>query len=348
MKIVAPTSRVAEIEQLALAGANELYCGIVPREWIGRFHAVTANRRPSGNLGDYDELARAVEAAHAHGASLSLVLNAQHYSAAHAEAAAEIAGRFVELGGDALIVSDLGLLSVLAAQLPGTRIHVSSVATCRNAGAARLCRDLGARRLILPRDVTLDEAASIARDVPDIEIEAFILNDGCVFEEGACNTIHLPGRLGGPICLDRYARHHRHRDGRDLSPRLQARLEKNDEAYRKWLWYRFSCGFSTTESGMPFGPCGLCAVPALRRGGIAAVKIAGREAPTARKVASVTMVRTIVDRVTAGASDAEVGDFAMRMRPSVEHCRTGYMCYYPEVLRGREEVTAAQPERGDA
>lgn len=331
MKIVAPISRVAEVEALAQAGAHELYCGVVPHEWIGRFRALTTNRRPSGNLGSYDELAQAIDAAHRHAASLSLVLNAQQYSAEGTDAAVAIAQRFVELGGDALIVSDLGLLATLAAQLPGTRIHVSSVATCRNAAAARLCRDLGARRLILPRDVTIAEATGIAHEVPDIEIEAFILNDGCVFEEGACNTIHLPGRLGGPICLDNYTRSYRRRDGGALSPRLQARLHDNDEAYRKWLWYRFSCGFSTTEQGLPFGPCGLCAMPALRRGGIAAVKIAGREAPTARKLASVQMVRTIFDRIAAGADDAQVFDCAMRLRPSVEHCATGYMCYYPEV-----------------
>lgn len=204
MRIVAPVSRVAEIEPLAQAGASEFYCGLVPPDWLGRFHAINANRRPSGNLTRYEDLARAIDIAHAHEATVSLVLNAQHYSAAQIGAAEDIAGRFAALGGDALIVSDLGLLHALALRFPALRMHVSSVATCRNAGAARLCRELGAQRLILPRDVTLAEAASIAAEVPDIEIEAFVLNDGCIFEEGACHTIHLPGQLGGPICLDRF------------------------------------------------------------------------------------------------------------------------------------------------
>ncbi len=336
MKIVAPISQVTEIEPLALVGVNELYCGIVPPEWIDRFHVATANRRPSGNLSSYDELKRAIEAAHSHNISLSLVLNAQHYSAEGVDAATEIAQRFTEFGGDALIVSDLGLMSALTTALPGIRIHVSSVATCRNPAAAKLCRELGARRLILPRDVTLNEASVIAAEEPDIEVEAFILNDGCVFEEGACSTIHLPGRLGGPICLDTYARSHRRRGGGELSPTLKNRLNENDEAYRKWLWYRFSCGFSTSQSGMPYGPCGLCAIPTLRRRQIAAVKIAGREAPLSRKLASVKMVREIVDLDASGASDAEVSQYAMQLRPSHSHCATGYMCYYPEVLQNRE------------
>src|SRR5690606_26732035 len=143
MRIVAPISRVAEVALLAQAGASELYCGMMPPEWLGRFHALSVNRRPSGNLTRYEDLASAIELAHAHGATLSLVLNAQHYSAAQGEAATEVAERFAELGGDALIVSDLGLVQLLAARLPGLRVHVSSVATCRNAGAARLCRELG-------------------------------------------------------------------------------------------------------------------------------------------------------------------------------------------------------------
>mgnify|MGYP000346612162 CR=1 FL=1 len=223
MRIVAPVSRVAEVAVLAEAGATELYCGLVPPDWRGRFQSISANRRPSGNLASYADLAEAVRSAHAHAAALSLVLNAQHYAAAQIEAAEEIAGRFADLGGDALIVSDLGLVERLATRFPALRVHVSSVATCRNAAAARLCQALGARRLILPRDVTLAEATAIAEEVPDIEIEAFVLNDGCIFEEGACHTIHLPGQLGGPICLDRYRFRHRRRDGGELA-RACARL----------------------------------------------------------------------------------------------------------------------------
>lgn len=334
MKIVAPVSRLDEVAVLASAGANELYCGLALPEWQGRFQAASANRRPSANFRSYVELSAAIEIAHQHGAALSLVLNAQHYSAQQLEAAAVMADRFTELGGDALIVSDLGLLQMLAVRVPGLRLHVSSVATCRNASAAQLCQELGAHRLILPRDVTIDEAVGIARALPELEIEAFILNDACIFEEGACHTIHLPGQLGGPICLDRYRYRYQRRGGAEVSSRLQARLDDNDAAYEKWLWYRFSCGFSTTTDGKPFGPCGLCALPAFRRGRVAAVKIAGREAPTARKLASVQMVKAVVERSLVDTDPAAVQDFATRLRPSVAQCASGNMCYYPEVVTG--------------
>ncbi|NMG53929.1 U32 family peptidase [Aromatoleum aromaticum] len=335
MRIVAPISRVEEVALLAREGAHELYCGFVPEEWVGQFQVPNANRRPSGNLRTPAELAAAIGLAHENGCSLSLVLNAQVYTDDQLDAAIEIAWLFVGLGGDALIISDLGLIGVLSQYLPLGKIHVSSVATCRNGSAAQLCRELGASRLILPRDVTISEACEIAAEVPDLEIEAFILNDACVFEEGACSTVHLPQTLGGPICLDRYVSEYRPRGIRELSAPLLESLQENDREYRQWLWYRFSCGFRTNEQGMPFGPCGLCALSGFLKGGIAAVKIAGREAPTARKIASVRMVKAVLDRVEAGEDGEKLMGFAQELRPSVEHCRKGYMCYYPEVLRER-------------
>jgi len=336
MKIVAPVVNVEQIEVLSEAGANEFYCGFVSDDWVTRFRAPNLNRRPSGNFRSDKELHQAVRAARQRKCSIALVLNAQSYTDEQVDMLLSIASLFLDMGGDALIVSDLGLLAELHERAPSCRIHVSSVSTCRNSDAASFCKELGATRLILPRDVTIDEACEIARETPDFEVEAFILNDGCIFEEGACATLHLPQRLGGPICMDNYDSHYRRRGGGQLNASFLDELRKNGREYEKWLWYRFSCGFTTNEAGMPFGPCGLCALPALANGGITAVKIAGREAPTARKLASVRMVRSVLDRVEAGESREQVMRFAQELRPSVEHCKTGYMCYYPEVLRQQE------------
>ncbi|MCL2656990.1 MAG: U32 family peptidase [Betaproteobacteria bacterium] len=332
MRIVAPVVKVEEVEVLAEAGANEFYCGFVPDDWVARFRAPNLNRRPSGNFRSHAELEQAVRAAHRHGCSITLALNAQSYTGEQGDALLSVVDTFLDMGGDALIVSDLELLAELHVRAPSARIHVSSVATCRNPSAAAFCKELGAARLILPRDVTLSEACEIAGEAPGLEVEAFILNDGCIFEEGACATLHLPQRLGGPICMENYANHYKRRGGGHPNETFLDKLRENDQEYKKWLWYRFSCGFTTTEAGMPFGPCGLCALPALLNGGIAAVKIAGREAPTARKLASVRMVRSVLDRAEAGESREQVMRFAQELRPSVEHCKTGYMCYYPEVL----------------
>jgi len=341
MEITAPISHIDEIEPLIAAGARELYCGVVPPSWVAQFNTGAVNRRYFGNLPGLKEVEKAVVLAHAGGARLFLVLNAQQYGSAQTAALADLARGFAELGGDAAIVADMTLITTLRARVPELAIHVSSVASCRNSAAVGLYRELGVRRVILPRDVTIAEVEAIARKVPDVELEAFVLNDGCVFEEGVCHTVHLPSKLGGPICVDSYPFEYRGAGGRSVPPRVARRLQDNDEDYKRWLWYRFGCGFSTTDAGFPYGPCGLCAIPRFAAAGLASVKIAGREGATARKSKSVEMVRRVLDRQRAGDPEAAVRAAAVGVRHTVTHCRSGFMCYYPEVRWPADSPAAA-------
>lgn len=334
MNITAPVSRVAEIPLLAAAGAAELYCGVVPPEWVAKFGTSGVNRRLFGNLPDLESLAAAVADAHRAGCRLSLVMNAQHYAAHYLGALGELARRFADMGGDALIVGDLGLVAHLADLGLGVSLHVSSVASCRNAESVRLAGELGARRVILPRDVSVAEIRRMAEQAGGIEIEAFILNDGCVFEEGVCHTIHLPQKLGGPICLDAYDTEYRRCDGHPLSEEESEALARNEARYREWVWYRMGCGFSVTPAGLPYGPCGLCAIPELRAAGVRAIKIAGREGATERKLRSVEMVKGILDLDAAGMAAGEVQAAARGLRKEPQHCDKGHMCYYPGQARG--------------
>ncbi len=344
MKIIAPISKADEVVPLAQAGVDEFYCGIVPPDWVERFNNSGVNRRAFGNLSTYDELNAVLEAAHRLDRRVSLVLNAQHYTEEQMAALLDLAGRFAGMGGDALIVGDMGLLSLLAEAGPKIRLHVSSLLSCRNSAAAELYRGLGADRVIFPRDVTLREMAAVIDATPDIEFEAFILNDGCVFEEGNCHTIHLPGRMGGPICMDRYQVAHARVDGAPLAADEQEALAANEERYQQWLWYRFSCGFSVTDQGYPFGPCGLCAMPFLDLSKLTAVKIAGREGATPRKLKSVEMVRAMRDRLVEGAAAAM--SFAQGLRGRQDLCDSGYMCYYREVLEpGFADTAPARARR---
>ena len=330
MKITAPISRIGEIEAQAAAGAHELYCGVVPQEWVARFNTGAVNRRFFGNLDSVATLYAAIEAAHRAGTRLFMVLNAQHYGETYQTALLELAQRFHEAGGDAVIVADLALVVLLHQRLPMLTIHLSSVAGCRNSAGIDFYRDLGVRRVILPRDVTLDEIEGMARAANGIELEVFALNDGCVFEEGTCHSLHLPSKLGGPICIDERPFEYRDAKGRPISERMTRKLRENDADYKRWLWYRFGCGFSTTQAGYPFGPCGLCAIARLTAAGVASVKIAGREGPTERKTRSTAMVRAVLDRLEAGAQPQAAAAFAVGLRQTEDHCRSGFMCYYPE------------------
>ncbi len=331
MRIAAPISRAEEIGPMLRAGADELYFGVVPLGWAERFGISTVNRRTFGNLDDGDSLRRAVGTIRDGGGAASLALNGQHYSEERLELLQELALRFAAAGGSAIIVSDLMLLQSLAAMGLDLRLHISSVAACRNGESALFYRDLGAARVIFPRHMTLAEMADVAAAAPELDFEAFALNDGCLFDEGVCHTIHLPMQFGGPICMDDYELDYRRDDGRAPTAREGRALAANDAEYKRWAWYKFSCGFSTTDDGYPFGPCGLCAVPFLAAHGVGTVKIAGRETPTERKLKSLELVRATIERMADGADAAALAEFARGLRSRPDRCAQGYMCYYPEV-----------------
>ncbi len=344
MKLAVPISAPDEVAILAAAGADEFYCGVVPREWESRFGRSTLNRRMGGNLASFEDLGRAVRTSHDLGKRLAVTFNAQNYPKDRWDDLMALLERIAETGADAVIVGDLGLLAALAERRLPLLLHLSSVASCHNSETAALAAELGAARVILPRQVTLAEVERMARELRGLELEAFVLNDGCVFEEGSCHTLHLPPALGGPICLDRFVYDYRRDDDRPVSPAERARLASNDEAYEKWLWYTFSCGFTVTAEGLPHGPCGLCAIPRLESSGIAAVKIAGRDGPLERRLRSLQMVRSLLERARQEPGEEAVAAFARGLRGKTELCASGYMCYYREVApSGVTDDPAAKP-----
>ncbi len=332
MKIVAPISQVAEIAPLAAAGADEFYCGVVPPAWVERFHNAATSRRLFSNLQSLDELQAAVAAARACGRPLSLALNGQHYADAQHASLLALVHEFADMGGAAVIIGDLPLLAAVGADAPPLEIHVSSVASCRNSGMIDFCRGLGAARIIYPRFLQLREMAAMTACAPDLAYEAFVLNDGCIYEEGACHTLHLPNHLGGAICIDDYRVETVRLDGTALAAGEREALAENDADYRRWQWYRMGCGSASTAGGLPYGPCGLCAIGALAEAGVGYLKIAGRDAGSVRKLANVRLVRDVlVHWRDHGAQAAARHAQALREEPA--HCTHGYMCYYPEARR---------------
>lgn len=312
--LLAPLSAAKEVEPLVRAGATDLYCGLFDRGWARRWGlGAWPNRRGPGpaNLGDLDELERAGREAAAAGVRLHLVINAPLLDDGQEAAVTALARKAVaELGVHGLIVAHPGLLRPLAAT--GALITASTLCTVRNAEAALLLGDLGARRIVLSRQLTLAEMRTIRDRTPGLELEAFVLNDACAFEEGSCFTAHaLPGSAG-PYCL---------------ANRRASGISRAWERHRAWTDALGVRGFSA--GGLPRGPCGLCALPALAAMGIDGVKVVGREAHPYRKVRSVQMVRHVLDGLETDGP-AEATRRALALRDDADGCRAGLSCLYPE------------------
>ncbi len=92
-----------------------------------------------------------------------------------------------ELGVDAFIISDLGVLSMAKQYAPRVDRHISTQTGIVNYEAARTCFELGASRVVLAREVTLQEIGEIrTKTPPELELEAFVYGAMCVSFSGRC------------------------------------------------------------------------------------------------------------------------------------------------------------------
>lgn len=330
MKVLAPISSAEEVEMLAASGAEEFYCGVLPLNWINKFSAgVWMNRRnPQASLPSYEEFATLVERATSYHIPVSITLNSPYYTKDQLPFILEMVKETRELGASAYIVSDIGLMKAIMEHVPDANIHVSSLATTINKYSVQMFKDLGVKRIVFPRSLSLEEIASmIDYGGRDLEYEVFILNDGCVYEEGNCFTTH--NQVGAFCSTENWEFEWKSSKGdKTFSTQEQAKLDEHLTHYREFVWFVNSCGCTLSDEGLPLGPCGLCALPELSKIGVDALKIVGRESSPYRKLASVQLVSSIVRAVRSGMDKNSVVEKAIRIRKTKELCASGYMCYY--------------------
>lgn len=133
-----------------------------------------------------EQLADAVAYAHARGVRIYLTCN----TVVHNEECLllpEFMEQAAQAGVDALILTDFGVMRMAQKYAPNVEIHISTQAGVANFAAARAFFELGAKRVVLARELTLDEIAGIRAKVPDgLELEAFVHGAMCVSFSGRC------------------------------------------------------------------------------------------------------------------------------------------------------------------
>lgn len=144
-----------------------------------------------------EEIAEAAEICHESGAKLYVTVNCFAKND-EIEAAPEYAKFLYDSGVDAVIVSDIGLISAIREAVPKLPIHVSTQANCQNYAAARVYRQMGASRVVLGREMSIDEIEKLHENIPsDMEIEAFVHGAMCMAYSGRCMiSSFLTGRSG--------------------------------------------------------------------------------------------------------------------------------------------------------
>ena len=92
----------------------------------------------------------------------------------------------VEMGPDALIRADPGLIRLVREHWPEMPVHLSVQANTMNSASVKFCQSMGLSRVILSRELSLDEVEASRQDCPDMEIEVFVHGALCIAYSGRC------------------------------------------------------------------------------------------------------------------------------------------------------------------
>ncbi len=136
---------------------------------------------------------------YAHSLNKKLYVTVNSYAKGYEfEAIGKYGKELYEIGVDAVIVSDLGVISHLRKEVPELEIHVSTQANCQNSSAAKVYYDMGVKRVVLAREMTLEEIKAFSKEIPsDLEIEAFVHGAMCMSYSGRCFiSSYLTGKSG--------------------------------------------------------------------------------------------------------------------------------------------------------
>lgn len=317
MLLISPIDHGSEVGALLEAGAEELYGGYVPADWQERFSLLTSiNQRTfaGAQIDSAADLGTIVSAVHAVEKRFLLTLNAPFYTDEQLPLLDAYVDEAVGIGIDGVILADIGLLRRLRRQFPDLELHASTLAHLGNSAAIRCYVEAGVKRVIFPRHIPVGEMAEMVAANPEVRFDCFFLVGKCPNTEGLCTFHHSSPDKIWP-CEIPY----------EIEPfeAFSEALEQAMERQRSW-----------SRTNRRHG-CGLCAVPHLLRAGLYGLKLVGRGAPTAQKVANLQLAATFQELATKENAAGEYRRQAMLAHK--ERFGAGCspnVCYYPEFYQG--------------
>lgn len=174
-ELLSPAGNFEKLKMAVLYGADAVYLA-------GKNFGM---RAASANF-DRDELIAAVYYCHSHNVRLYVTVNVMPHTNEYEELTGYV--RFLhDIKVDAVIVADIGVVSLVHDMFPEMEIHISTQASAVSAQACIAWHKLGASRVVLARELKLNDIVSIRRNIPNsLEIETFVHGAMCVGYSGRC------------------------------------------------------------------------------------------------------------------------------------------------------------------
>ena len=308
-ELLAPAGDLERLQYAIRYGADAVYCGMTE-----------FGMRTASNNFNAEQLAEGTAFAHARGKKVYLTMNTLPTNEEMHRLPQAVQEAWAA-GVDAFIVADLGVLAMVKQYAPEAEIHLSTQAGITNWAAAKAAYDMGAKRVVLARELDLQAIAEIRANVPeDLELEAFVHGAMCMSFSGRC-------------LLSQYM------TGRDAN-----RGECAQPC--RWKYHlmeesrpgQFMEIGETEEGSYILNANDLCTAPFLDlicKAGVDSLKIEGR-AKTAYYVASVTSAyRKALDAFLA---NPQAEEFICPDQVFEELDRTSHRPYSPGFYFGRQEA----------
>ena len=184
LELLSPAGSPDAVIAAVQNGADAVYLG------FGAYNA----RRGATNFTE-EEFANAVRYCHIRGCKVYVTMNTLVGDREMAQAV-DLARRASELGADALLVQDLGLLRVLREAVPDLPLHASTQMSVHDLAGAEAAAELGCTRVVLSRELSLEQIRYITRRC-SIETEVFVHGALCFCYSGQCYMSALIGRRSG-------------------------------------------------------------------------------------------------------------------------------------------------------
>ena len=173
-ELLSPAGSLKNMRYAFAYGADAVYAG-QPRYSL----------RVRNNEFDHDNLAIGIQEAHNLGKKFYVVVNIQPHNSKLKNFIRDLAP-VIAMQPDALIMSDPGLIMMVREQFPDIPVHLSVQANAVNWATVKFWKNMGLTRVILSRELSLEEIEEIKNHVPDMEIEVFVHGALCMAYSGRC------------------------------------------------------------------------------------------------------------------------------------------------------------------
>ena len=174
-ELLAPAGTLRNLRYAIRYGADAVYAGM-PRYSL---------RVRNNDFSTLDRLAEGIEFVHAAGKAFFLASNVLPHNSKVKTFLGDMEP-VIALQPDALIMADPGLIMLVRERWPDIAIHLSVQANTMNYASVKFWQQIGVKRIILSRELSLDQVAEIRQECPDMELEVFVHGALCIAYSGRC------------------------------------------------------------------------------------------------------------------------------------------------------------------